>query len=112
MSENVNRRNFIKSAVAAGATLGAARSVLAQSTGRVIGPNDKIQLGIIGVGGRGAYLARQFSTYGEKTGACKIVAVCDVWAKRKNEAGQRYNCESYLDYRDVIARNDVDAIVV
>src|SRR5262249_26444038 len=101
MSENANRRDFLKGAVAAGAALGAGKVMWASraqsaSPGRVIGANDKINLGIIGVGGRGAYLARQFSSYGEKTGACKIVGVADVYAKRKNEAGKLYNCEAYL----------------
>ena len=117
MRHNVNRRNFLRTAAAAGAALGTGRGLLARpaqsaAAGRVIGANDKINLGIIGVGGRGAYLARQFSSYGEKTGTCKIVAVADVYAKRKNEAGKLYGCEAYLDYREIIARNDVDAIVV
>src|SRR5262249_18290639 len=113
MSENVNRREFVKGAVA----LGAARNLMARgakatSTARAIGPNDKIQLGIIGVGGRGAYLARQFTMHGEQHGSCKIVALADVWAKRKNQHAKTYNCDGYLDYREIINRKDVDAIVV
>jgi predicted dehydrogenase len=117
MFENVNRRDFVKSAFAAGAALGAGRDLLARpaktvTAGRTIGPNDKIQIGIIGVGGRGGYLADQFRTYGEKTGACKIVAVADVWARRKNKVSKEHNCDGYLDYREIIDRTDVDAIVV
>jgi predicted dehydrogenase len=117
MFEHLNRRDFVKGAVTAGAALGGARSALARpsksaSTGRVIGANDKINVGIIGVGGRGAYLARYFNSYGEKTGACKIVAIADVWTKRKNAEAKRYNCDGYLDYREIVNRKDVDAIVV
>jgi predicted dehydrogenase len=114
MSENLNRRNFMKSAAALGATLGSAQTLFgAQSgSGRTLGPNDKIQLGIIGVGGRGSYLARNYDNYGEKTGACKIAAVADVWAKRKSEHATKYQCDGYLDYREIIARKDIDAVVV
>jgi predicted dehydrogenase len=112
-----NRRDFVKSAVAAGGALSGAGALLAKpgrsvASSRTIGANDKINVGIVGVGGRGAYLARYFSQYGEKTGACKIVAVADVWARRKNEESRRYNCDGYLDYREIINRNDVDAVVV
>src|SRR5581483_949460 len=113
---SVKRRDFIKKAAAAGATLQAAGSLLARPSkavsGRVIGANDRINLGVICVRGRGAYLARQFSAFGEKTNACTIVAVCDVYEKRKRQAAERFKCDGYLDYREVINRGDVDAVVV
>ena len=116
MSEPVNRRDFMKSAAAVGTTLGAARNAFGKSskavTGRVIGANDKINLGLIGVGGRGGYLAREFTRYGEKTGAAKIVAVCDVWERRKREAAEMYKADGYLDWREVVNRKDVDAVLV
>ncbi|MDQ6662848.1 MAG: Gfo/Idh/MocA family oxidoreductase [Acidobacteriota bacterium] len=117
MSENnsVDRRGFLKTAAGVGATLGIANNLLAgrpAKAGRVIGANDKINLGMIGQGGRGSYLSRQFSAYGDKTNACKIVAVCDVYEKRKRAAVERTKADGYLDYREVIARPDVDAIVI
>jgi len=104
MSDTLSRREFARRAVGAGAALGASRSLYAAG--------DKINVGIIGVGGRGGYLAGQFAKYGENTGACKIVAVADVWARRKNQFSKQYNCEGYLDYREIINRKDVDAVVV
>jgi predicted dehydrogenase len=114
MPENVNRRDFMRTAAAAGA-VGATGNLFARSAksaGRVLGANDKINLAIIGVGGRGQYLARQFSDHGARTGACQIVAVADVYAKRKNETAKQYQCDGYLDYREIINRSDVDAVVV
>ena len=58
--DSVNRRDFmVKTAVVTGA-LGAAREMFAKpakaaATGKVIGANDRINVGIIGVGGRGSY---------------------------------------------------------
>ena len=113
----MDRRDFIVSAAA----LGMSQHLLAKasgkssgkSSGRVLGANDKINLGMVGQGGRGSYLSRQFTKYGhEHDDACKIVAVCDVYEKRKKHAADLYKCDGYLDYREVIARKDVDAIVI
>ncbi len=118
MSESlpVNRRDFMKRAAAVGATLGSARTVLAKpgkaATGRVIGANDKIQVGVIGCGGRGSYVSRQFAKVGESNGACAIVAVCDVYEKRKRENAEHFNVKGYLDYREVLSRDDVDAVII
>ncbi len=99
-----------------GAGLGAARNAFGQApqaaTGKVMGANDRISLGVLGVGGRGNYLARAFSQFGEKTGACRVVAVCDVYEKRKQAAAEAYGAEGYLDYREVLNREDVDAVVI
>ena len=121
MSENrppVNRRNFIKSAAAAGATLGMAHKALAQgqsqsaSTARVLGANDRIQVGVIGTGGRGTYVAKQFSNVGKQDSSCQIVAVCDVYQKRLNQNKAAHDCQGYLDYREVLNLPYVDAVIV
>ncbi|HWB98474.1 MAG TPA: Gfo/Idh/MocA family oxidoreductase, partial [Bryobacteraceae bacterium] len=107
----------MKSAAAVGATLGTARELLARpskaaSTGRVLGANDRIQVGIVGVGGRGAYLANQFAKVGQADNSCQIVAVADVYEKRKREVAARHKCDGYLDYREIVNRSDIDAVVV
>lgn len=113
----VNRRDFMKGGVGAGVTLGLADRVLAARPGkaaglRVIGANDRINIGVIGVGGRGSYLAREFAGIGERTNGSKIVAVCDVWEKRKRENAELHKCDGYLDYREIINRPDIDAVVI
>ena len=79
----VDRRDFLKTASAAGISLGMAGSALAgrgaKLSGRVIGANDRINIGVIGVGGRGSGDAASFQRYGEKNNACQVVAVCDVY---------------------------------
>jgi len=107
---------MVKTVAAAGA-LGAARELLAKpsramATGRVIGANDRINVGVIGVGGRGHYLAGQYSAIGENTGACRVAAVADVYEKRKRKAAEEHKCDGYLDYREIINRSDIDAVVV
>ena len=55
----------MKQAAGVGATLGVAAKGFAArpaktSSGRVVGANDRINIGVIGVGGRGSYLAHTF----------------------------------------------------
>ena len=116
--ESEDRRSFLKTVTGAGVSLGMANSALAARGGRpaqsarVIGANDRINIGVLGVGGRGSYVASAFQKFGEKNNACQIVAVCDVYEKRKRKAAEHFKVDSTLDYREVLARKDVDAVVV
>ena len=114
----VDRRDFLKTAGGVGMSLGlakasfAARGSRAVQSNRVLGANDRINVAAIGVGGRGTYVARTFKNYGEKHNACQIVAVCDVYEKRKHQNAEFHKVDGYLDYREVLARQDVDAVIV
>src|SRR5579864_7876348 len=117
MSSSFDRRDFLKTVGATSLVASAAGSAFAargskSSGGRVIGANDRINIGVIGVGGRGNSDARNFARFGEKNNACQIVAVCDVYEKRKRLAAERFKCDGFLDYREVLARPDVDAVIV
>jgi len=116
-NDSFDRRDFLKTAGATGLALGAVTSAFAargskMTGGRVIGANDRINLGVIGVGGRGRSDAGNFAKFGEQNNACQIVAVCDVYEKRKRVSAERFKCQGYLDYREVLARPDVDAVIV
>lgn len=109
----MDRRDFLKSASALSAATSAfAAKAVKGGTGRVLGANDKINIGVIGVGGRGFYVASEFEKAGKRDNNCQIVAVCDVYEKRKKRAAERYKAEGYLDWKEVIARKDVDAVIV
>ena len=110
----MDRRNFIKSATALAATSSsfAAKPGLSKGSGRVLGANDRINVGAIGVGGRGFSVTGEFERAGKRDNNCQVVAVCDVYEKRKKRAAQQYKAEGYLDWREVIARKDVDAVLV
>ncbi len=118
MSDSVDRRSFLKNAASVGASLGIANSALAaargaRTTGRVIGANDRINIGVVGMGGRGSYVARAFEGYGKLNNNCtQIVAVCDVYEKRKRQAMERFKAEGTLDWHEIVTRKDVDAVIV
>src|SRR5580704_3049747 len=123
-SENnsLDRRDFLRKASAISAALGSAgaalgegkssRSSSARSSARVIGANDRITIGVIGVGGRGSSDARAFAAVGEKDNSCQIGAVADTYQKRVNRAKEAHKCDGYLDYREIINRKDIDAVIV
>ena len=113
---SLERRQFLVGAGVAANAWAAARPA-AKSAGRVLGANDRINVGVIGTGGRGTYVAREFMTAGKGDGNCQIVAVCDVYQKRVNRNKEFYTkeygkCDAYLDYREVLNRPDIDAVIV
>src|ERR1035441_7882771 len=120
MSTNgpLDRRGFLKSVSATGLTLAAATSAIAAKTagkmsgGRVVGANDRINIGVIGCGGRGSYVADAFNDFGKKNNACQIVAACDVYEKRKKAVAVKFDAKGYRDYRELLNQSDVDAVVV
>jgi predicted dehydrogenase len=118
MSSSYDRRDFLKTVGATGLTLEAAKSALAAKNdtkatgGRVIGANDKINIGVIGCGGRGQDVARTFAQVGEADNSCQIVAVCDVYEKRKRETAERYKAKGYTDYRELLQQSDIDAVYI
>ena len=101
------RRNFLKRAVLAGTatTLAGPATILrAQTTEQ--SPNEKLNIGCIGVGGRGA--ANLAGVASEN-----IVALCDIDSQRLGVASTKYpQAEKYRDFRKMLERTDLDAVVV
>jgi len=104
MSKKITRRAFNKTSAAA--TLGLTAS---QAT-RVLGANDRIGLGFIGVGGRGRSLVRAFTKHAD----ARVVAVCDVYKPHMDKANEPLEDKAVacVDFRKVIDRKDVDAVVI
>ena len=113
MSENVgasSRRQFMRGLTVAGAALGMVGPAIAR--GRVRGANDRINLALIGAGSRGTWITKKFAKIGAEENVAQVVAVCDVYQKRVNENKALHNCDGYLDWREVIHRSDVDAVII
>ena len=120
MSQGINRRLFSKGALTAAAAASAAPE-------RVLGANDQVRLGFIGVGNRGCQLLRGFLPHAD----AKIVALCDVYEPylsghydrldpRFAGLGKRIaqmpklpdDVARVKDFRAVLDRKDVDAVVI
>ena len=117
------RRDFIRQigagAVAVAGTAGAARRAAAQNRpaarGRVIGANDRINVGFVGCGGRMNAHIRRVMERQREHGDVQAVAVNDIWDKRKQRAREATGVDErsvYHDYRELCARPDVDAVVI
>ena len=85
-------------------------TVTAASAARVMGANDRIRLGIIGTGNRGSYLMG----LANKVGGIEWVALSDVWDVRRDKAVKITGgaAEEIADYRELLDRNDIDAVIV
>jgi predicted dehydrogenase len=117
MSSGFDRRDFLRQAGAVGAALGPVRAAFAKasskSSGRVLGSNDRINIGVIGVGGRGSGDAASFAKIGADNNSCQVIAVADCYQKRINQNKERLKIQDgYLDYREIINRKDIDAVVI
>ena len=106
-SRPLTRRQFLYySALAAGATAFTGR-VFARPATRRVSPNEKLNIAIIGAGGRGAADTAEVSSE-------NIVALCDVNEDHLNAAAAKYpQARKYVDFRKLYdASNDIDAVVV
>src|ERR1035441_9195888 len=94
-----DRRTFLSTALAA-APLFIPR--------RAWGANDRLAYGLIGAGGRGRYLNRNFQKLGA---AC--VAVSEVYEPNMQAAlKDAPDAKPYPDYHDLLAQSGIDAVVV
>ncbi len=103
----MRRREFLQSSLGAGVTFLATRGFGQESKSP---PNERIGLGFIGVGSRGMALLREFQQFPD----VDIVAVCDVHQERvdKAVAAAQGKAVGVKDFRQVLDRKDVDAVVI
>jgi predicted dehydrogenase len=112
----MERRKFIRksAAVAAGTGILPMMPGTAQAASRIFGANDRVTVGVIGVNGMGMADLRTFL----KQEGVECAAMCDVdrnvLEKRAAEASelQGKNPDLYGDYRKLIARKDIDVVII
>jgi len=118
-SRPVSRRRFVQSLAA----MGMAGPALLGSLSRArAAANDRVQLGMIGVGMMGRSHLSKFLGFGD----VQIVAVCDVVAERRDDAKKRVEehyakaagqeayrgCAALNDFRELLALDGLDAVVI
>ena len=96
----MNRRDFVR----------AAATATAIGYQRILGANDRVRMGFIGLGNRGDQVLDAFLEHGDN----EVVAVCDLrsdymdFAHKKSRANPRH----FPDYRKLLEVKDVDAVVI
>jgi predicted dehydrogenase len=130
----ISRRGFLRrSSVVVGAALAAPGFIPASALGRdgAVAPSERINMGFIGLGGQGSgHLLGGAWTYVPGGYVARpdvqVLAVCDVRKERRDHAQTRCNqiyaerlgqpgyngVQSYNDFREVLARPDVEAVLV
>ena len=129
----IKRRSFLKQLGCAAGAAAFPTIIPASALGRsgAVTPSERITMGFIGVGHQGGghllggawtYVAGGYA--GRKD--VQVLAVCDVWRDRRENACQRVNdnyaeaygkanyksCEPYDDFRELLARPDIDAVLI
>ena len=113
----ISRRSLVKGAAAVGAAMALPTIVSASALPRRgrTAPGERIAMGFIGVGSQGTGNMRTF--LGRKE--VQVVAVCDVDRAHRERAkrivDEKYGdegCATYLDFRELIARGDLDAVAL
>ncbi len=118
MSDSLDRRDFIRTVTATGVAASAVTSAFAaksigKMSNRIIGANDRINIGVIGCGGRGSSDAQSFATFGQKNeNSCQLIGVVDVYEKRKRTQAEKQKVKGYSDYRELLAQSELDAVVI
>lgn len=124
VEKRFTRRDFLESASALAAGLAAPALIPGTALGRDgrKAPGSRIGLGLIGLGGNGSGHLRGFLDLSE----AQVLAVCDVDQTRREQArktaeshyaeqtrsGLYRGCAAYNDFRELLARPDIDAVVV
>ena len=103
----VSRREFLKETAFAGA---GALALGGLAPARVLGANDRIRVGVLGSGHRAQYLASIFV----KQPSVEIVTVCDVYGPNRRAGLKIAGAKAIgaADYRTVLERKDIDAVVI
>ena len=98
-SNTTNRRRFLGAAAAAA------------SYGRILGANDRLQLGLIGCGERGRHDMSNFV----KAGNVDVVALCDIWGDNIDRAktGEgAANTRTFADHRKLLEIKELDVVLI
>ena len=107
-----NRRTFIRNSALAGAGMYA---FSARSYGNIIGSNERVNLAVAGLNGRGK---AHISAARNLDSKAKVIALCDVdnrvFAKVQKEYGDFLDKKvaTFEDIREVLDHKDVDALTV
>ena len=117
-NQKITRRGFIRSTLLGLAGTTAFPYIIPRSAlggGGEVKPSERITLGLVGTGNingrhREAFLAEKDT---------RIVAICDPVLSRReayrNQINQVYGgtvCDDYRDFRDLVARDDIDAVCI
>lgn len=113
-----NRRSFVKSAAATTAVAAAGKAASARSADSA-GKNEKMRIGFIGPGGRGfGAHVKTLCKLANEGRPIELVAVAEVYQNQRDkvcdhiEAQTKVKPTGYVDYRDMLEKENLDAVCI
>src|SRR5216684_3836684 len=106
-SSLVSRRHFVKTSALAAGSVSLASVIPAMA----FGANDRIRVGVIGCGGQGTGHVHSLVKRSAEDNI-NVVAVSDVYQRRVTRAKDVCKGDGYLDYRKLLERKDIDAVLI
>lgn len=106
-TKSASRRSFLAHAAAAPAI------AAAPAASRVLGANDRINIGVIGTGSKGRFHIRRLVARASERDDVRVTAISEIYRKRREEALQLTQLggeRGYVDYRELLAQPDIDAV--
>ncbi len=119
----INRRQFIKKTIGTAAAVSFPYVVPGSALGKAsdVAPSERITLGFIGAGKQSKHLMRSFLN----SPGAHVLAACDVDKLKlargkgiiedhytKKSGGTYKGCKTYGDFRELLVRDDIDAVVI
>jgi len=106
----MNRRDFLLTGTAAAAV--ATPSISARSYAAIVGANDRMNLGVIGLGRRGSIVAEAFA----QDPRVNFVALCDVYDEQAAGFQRRFkdrlsNPAMSVNYHELLGRKEIDSVL-
>jgi predicted dehydrogenase len=103
-NQKATRRSFLKTSAAAGLTALGAPAV------NVLGANEKLNIGLIGTGGRCQHLMRALARIPD----ARMAALCDVYDGHLEQAGKLADPKAFTTkhYPELLSRKDIDAVLI
>ena len=114
----LNRRTLLKKTTGLiASTIALPNFVPSSALGRSgsVAPSERLTMGGIGLGGQGMHNLRNFLTCND----LQILAACDVDTNHRIRAKKTVDsaygnkdCAAYNDFREILARDDVDTVLI
>ncbi len=109
-NQRITRRSVLRrTAGGAGALVAAPYVITTAALGAPDKPpaSERVTIGLIGCGGRGSGVFRGLMGSGGQP-----IAFCDPWKQRREKWAQQTGGTAYLDFREMLARDDLDAVCI
>lgn len=110
-----SRRGFLRTSAATLGGLAAFPNLMLRAPHAHGAATNRLGIGVIGLGGRGLRVMQAFLEQPDT----QVIAVCDCYGEKRKQGLAQVNtfygnqdCAEYIDFRDLLARPDIDAVLI